>query len=215
MGVVIKNRKFIQKAFTRSKRKGTAGMFKKWCKSKRMLSRNGKITSRCINKGLKSKKLVIRRRAQFLKNIGSFSKSRRNQLEFGRRTKRRTRMEMEFGKRRKTRTKRRTRMEMEFDFGKRRVRRYRNVAGHCNKLRKVDCKGTPDCTYVKQRGCRAKRNVRKGATYSGPFPKNVANPYTYPEDSPETLKQKMIQPRYVTIKDKTDFGRKFKRTRFG
>ncbi len=58
-------KRFIQEAMERSRRKGTVGSFKRWCK------RQGysKVTPACINRGKKSKNLTTRRRAIFAQNI--------------------------------------------------------------------------------------------------------------------------------------------------
>jgi len=63
------NARFIQKANKESQRKGTQGSFTRWCRSKGLANRDGKVTKRCIAKALKSKSLLTRRRAQFAKNI--------------------------------------------------------------------------------------------------------------------------------------------------
>ena len=66
---------FIQKANKRSVKKGTIGAFRKWCKSKKLVSKsNGKVTMKCIKKGLKDKSLTIRRRANYAKNIKGYTK---------------------------------------------------------------------------------------------------------------------------------------------
>ena len=66
-------KKFIQEANERSRRKGTVGSFRRWCK------RQGysKVTTACINKGKKSKSLTTRRRAVFAQNIRPKKKSAR------------------------------------------------------------------------------------------------------------------------------------------
>jgi hypothetical protein len=58
---------FIADAFKKSEKKGTTGSFTRWCKS------HGypKVTTACIKRGLRSKRKVIRKRAQFAKNIRS------------------------------------------------------------------------------------------------------------------------------------------------
>ena len=69
--------RFIQKANKESQRKGTKGSFTRWCRSKGLANRDGKVTKRCIANALKSKSLVTRRRAQFAKNIHAIAKSTR------------------------------------------------------------------------------------------------------------------------------------------
>ena len=63
---------FIQKANKESRRKGTVGMFGKWCKRKKLASKDGKVTMKCIKRGLKDKSINIRRRANFARNIGGY-----------------------------------------------------------------------------------------------------------------------------------------------
>jgi len=80
-------KKFIQEANERSRRKGTVGSFKRWCK------RQGysKVTTACINRGKRSKSLTTRRRAVFAQNIRPKKKSahfgdcgcKRQSVQFG------------------------------------------------------------------------------------------------------------------------------------
>ena len=64
-------KRFIQEANRRSRLKGTMGTFGKWCRSKKLDS-EGKVTMRCINKGLRSGNTKIIRRANFARNIGAY-----------------------------------------------------------------------------------------------------------------------------------------------
>jgi hypothetical protein len=64
---------FIQKANKISKKKGTVGSFGRWCKSQG-LTKNGKVTLRCINKAMKSGNTKLIRRANFAKNIRAFTR---------------------------------------------------------------------------------------------------------------------------------------------
>ncbi len=57
---------WIQKATERMKRKGTVGSFTKYC--------GGKVTEECIQRGLRSKDPVIRKKAQFAKNMRAIAK---------------------------------------------------------------------------------------------------------------------------------------------
>uniref|UniRef100_A0A6C0I8X6 Uncharacterized protein n=1 Tax=viral metagenome TaxID=1070528 RepID=A0A6C0I8X6_9ZZZZ len=69
----IKTKLFIQEANKKSVKKGTVGSFTKWCKSKKLTNSQGKVTMKCIKKGLKSKSLLTRRRANYARNIGGYS----------------------------------------------------------------------------------------------------------------------------------------------
>ena len=72
---MIKNKKkFIQSALSKMKRKGTLGSFKRWCKRNGLLSKNGKVTKKCILVAKKSSNLKIRRKAIFAQNIDAFEK---------------------------------------------------------------------------------------------------------------------------------------------
>lgn len=55
------NKKWIQKATAKMKKKGTEGSFRKYC--------GGKVTMECIERGLKSNDPAIRKKAQFAKNV--------------------------------------------------------------------------------------------------------------------------------------------------
>jgi hypothetical protein len=63
---------FIQKANKASQKKGTIGSFGKWCKRKKLASKDGKVTMKCIKRGLKDKNVTIRRRANYARNIGGY-----------------------------------------------------------------------------------------------------------------------------------------------
>ncbi len=81
MGLVVRFgrgslKKFIQNANERSRRKGTIGSFRSWCNSQKLTSADGKVTLSCINKGLKSKKVLIRKRANYARNIGGYKNSK-------------------------------------------------------------------------------------------------------------------------------------------
>jgi uncharacterized protein YgiM (DUF1202 family) len=65
--------RFIQKANKQSKKKGTQGSFRRWCKSKG-LTKNGKVTLKCINKASKSKSALLRKRANFARNIKAYTR---------------------------------------------------------------------------------------------------------------------------------------------
>ena len=77
-----RKRKFIQEANRRSVLKGTVGLFGKWCRSQNLAS-DGKVTMRCINKGLKSKNTTIVRRANFARNIGGYKGAVHRRSRFG------------------------------------------------------------------------------------------------------------------------------------
>ena len=53
--------KWIQQARKKMEQKGTVGAFTKYC--------GGKVTEKCIQKGLRSKNPTIRKRAQFAKTM--------------------------------------------------------------------------------------------------------------------------------------------------
>jgi hypothetical protein len=69
----IKKKSFIQKANLISQKKGTVGAFRRWCKSKKLASPEGKVTMKCIKAGQKAKSLTIRRRANYAKNIHGYT----------------------------------------------------------------------------------------------------------------------------------------------
>lgn len=71
--VSIKKKTFIQKATKSMKARGTVGSFRKWCKSKKLLDKRGKVSKKCISMGLKSKSLKTRKRANFARNISKRS----------------------------------------------------------------------------------------------------------------------------------------------
>jgi hypothetical protein len=81
-----RKKKFIQEANRRSVLKGTVGLFGKWCRSQNLAS-DGKVTMRCINKGLKSKNTTIVRRANFARNIGGYKGAVHRRSKFGKKTK--------------------------------------------------------------------------------------------------------------------------------
>ena len=68
-------KQFIQRAKKLFKKKGTIGAFKRWCKSKGLLT-NGKVKKKCITKGKKSSSKVIRKRAIFAQNVARFGNTR-------------------------------------------------------------------------------------------------------------------------------------------
>jgi len=70
-----KPNKFIKNANKNSVKKGTVGSFRKWCKSKGLSSKSGKVTMKCIKHGLKDKSVLIRRRANYARNIGGYTNS--------------------------------------------------------------------------------------------------------------------------------------------
>jgi len=78
-----KPNKFIKKANENSVKKGTVGAFRKWCKSKGLSSKSGKVTIKCIKRGLKDKNVVIRKRANYARNIGGYTRKHRRGLSFG------------------------------------------------------------------------------------------------------------------------------------
>ena len=71
-----KKKLFIQEANRRSVLKGTVGSFRSWCKSQG-LTKDGKVTLKCVNKGLKSSNTSIKRKANFAKNIGGYVGAKR------------------------------------------------------------------------------------------------------------------------------------------
>jgi hypothetical protein len=72
-----KNKKFIQSALSKMRKRGTLGSFKKWCIKNRLISRSGTVTKKCINLAKKSKSLKIRRKAIFAQNIKAYQGSKR------------------------------------------------------------------------------------------------------------------------------------------
>ena len=72
-----KNKKFIQSALTKMRKRGTLGSFKKWCIRHKLISASGKITEKCINLAKKSKSLKIRRKAIFSQNIKAYQGARK------------------------------------------------------------------------------------------------------------------------------------------
>jgi len=79
-------KRFIQSALTKMRKRDTLGSFKKWCIRNKLISTRGKITRKCINLAKKSKSLKIRRRAIFAQNIGAFEKKKKTR--FGKNNKR-------------------------------------------------------------------------------------------------------------------------------
>ena len=63
--------KFIQKASKSMEKKGTKGKFGKWCESQG-LDKDGEVTKKCIDKGLKSKDTSVVKMANFAKNIKGY-----------------------------------------------------------------------------------------------------------------------------------------------
>ena len=72
-----KNKKFIQTALSKMRKRGTLGSFKKWCIKNRLISVSGKVTKKCINLAKKSPNLKIRRKAIFAQNIKAYQGSKR------------------------------------------------------------------------------------------------------------------------------------------
>jgi hypothetical protein len=66
-----KSEKFIQKAEKEIEKKGTKGKFGEWCK-KEGLSDDGVVTTKCINKAMKSEDPKVVKMANFAKNIGGY-----------------------------------------------------------------------------------------------------------------------------------------------
>ena len=75
---------FIQEANRRSRLKGTVGSFGRWCKSQRLDS-NGRVTMKCIQRGLRSNNVAIRKRANFARNIKGYVGAKRTR--FGKKKK--------------------------------------------------------------------------------------------------------------------------------
>jgi len=55
-------------------------------------------------------------------------------------------------------------------------RRYNVPGSPCNKLRRRVCRSSPNCTYVKGRGCRRRNGTRGGMIFEGPS--LPSGPYT-------------------------------------
>ena len=72
-----KNKKFIQSALTKMRKRGTLGSFKKWCIRHKLISASWRVTKKCINLAKKSKSLKIRRKAIFAQNIKAYQGSKR------------------------------------------------------------------------------------------------------------------------------------------
>jgi hypothetical protein len=72
-------KKFIKEAFKSFEKKGTAGSFTRWCKSKGF----PKVNNACIKRGKKSPLLKIRRKAIFAQNI----RSKKRHYSFGNKNK--------------------------------------------------------------------------------------------------------------------------------
>ena len=64
-----KKKKWIQEAFKKIKKRGTSGKFKEYC--------GGVITIECIETGLRSKNPVIKKRANFMKNVFKARKNKK------------------------------------------------------------------------------------------------------------------------------------------
>jgi hypothetical protein len=85
-----RKKRFIQEANRRSVLKGTVGMFGKWCKSQG-LTKDGKVTLRCINKAKRSGNTTLIRRATFAKNIGGYAGAiHRRRPRFGKKSVKKT-----------------------------------------------------------------------------------------------------------------------------
>ena len=80
---IKKKSNFIQKANEQSVKKGTVGAFRKWCKSKKLSDTSGKVTMRCITRGLKDKNFLVRKRANYARNIGGYARSKRKLTSIG------------------------------------------------------------------------------------------------------------------------------------
>jgi hypothetical protein len=76
---------FIQKANRRSRLKGTLGSFGRWCRSEK-LDQNGKVTMKCIQRGLRSDNVKIRKRANFARNIKAYVGAKKR-VRFGKKKK--------------------------------------------------------------------------------------------------------------------------------
>jgi hypothetical protein len=72
-----KNKKFIQSALSKMRKRGTLGSFKKWCIRNKLISASGTVTKKCINLAKKSKSLKIRRKAIFAQNIKAYQGARK------------------------------------------------------------------------------------------------------------------------------------------
>jgi len=68
-----KGNRWIQGARSKMKKKGTVGAFTEWCKRQGYSG----VTSACIEKGLKSKSLTIKRRAAFAKAMRSMKRKKK------------------------------------------------------------------------------------------------------------------------------------------
>jgi hypothetical protein len=71
------NKKFIQTALSKMRKRGTLGSFKKWCIRNKLISASGTVTKKCINLAKKSPNLKIRRRAIFAQNIKAYQGARK------------------------------------------------------------------------------------------------------------------------------------------
>ena len=71
------NKKFIQTALSKMRKRGTLGLFKKWCIRHKLISASGTVTKKCINLAKKSPNLKIRRRAIFAQNIKAYQGARK------------------------------------------------------------------------------------------------------------------------------------------
>jgi len=81
------NKKFIQSALSKMRKRGTLGSFKKWCIKNRLISKSGTVTKKCINLAKKSPNLKIRRKAIFAQNIKAYQGAKKGS-KFGKKTTR-------------------------------------------------------------------------------------------------------------------------------
>lgn len=68
---------FIQEANKRSEKRGTVGSFRRWCKARGLITKEGKVTLKCIQVAKKSGTLSILRKALFAENIGGYSRKKK------------------------------------------------------------------------------------------------------------------------------------------
>lgn len=80
-GPIKEGKKFIQKATEKMEKKGTSGKFASWCK-KEGLDKDGEVTSKCINKAMKSDDSKVVKMANFAKNIGGFKGAKHESIEY-------------------------------------------------------------------------------------------------------------------------------------
>lgn len=68
-----KKKKWLQKARSSMKKRGTVGSFTAWCKRKGFKG----VTNECVAMGKRSSNKVIRRKANFAANVRKISKGRK------------------------------------------------------------------------------------------------------------------------------------------